>query len=428
MPGLGTRAIRNHITRAEQYAERSSRAVSARCRTKNRTRKLENILQKVRQGHIIRFDNDAALCEVGTPPGSGYLMLAAELASAETVTALLRQTDTAPIFTATRDRLEQMAIFASPSCDSDANDGATWAAGRKFTCTGEGVHPENLARAASCLAGTCVGETNATFTGLDIRCVDWSGVVNCPRPFEAAVDLCRLAGLAPAAILCRYVPGDSANPAVQAMPSVAISALVDYRKARAGARLPRCGPRTRMPTRYGNFNLQAYEDPLTGHLHIALWMGELQGSVLTRIHSECLTGDLFGSLRCDCGNQLALALSSIAENGEGILLYLRQEGRGIGLVNKLRSYALQDQGFDTVEANEKLGFEADLRDYSAAGQMLDDLGVRSVCLLTNNPRKIHGLERYGIQVETRTPLLVEPCSDNKAYLDVKRQKLGHLLP
>jgi 3,4-dihydroxy 2-butanone 4-phosphate synthase/GTP cyclohydrolase II len=355
-------------------------------------------------------------------------MLPAELASAETLGRLLSRTDTAPVIGTTRDRLEQMGVFTRPTGESGEDDNALNDPAQRNTAADERVPPAHVARAAACVAGRSGPDQAASaLAGIDLRCVDWAGVVNCPRPVEAAVDLCRLAGLAPAAVLVR-LPADSTDTGNGAAAEVSIAALAEFRKARARRHLPRSGPRTRLPTRYGNFNLQAYEDPLTGHLHIALWMGQLQGPVLTRIHSECLTGDLFGSLRCDCGNQLALALSNIAENGEGILLYLRQEGRGIGLVNKLRSYVLQDQGFDTVEANRQLGFGDDLRDYSAAGLMLKDLGVTSVRLLTNNPRKIRGLESCGIEVEARAPLVIEPCSDSKAYLEVKRIKLGHLLP
>lgn len=389
---------------------------------------MEQILRKIRQGEIIRFDDDADWRNADPAPCSGYLMLAAELASQETLTELLQQTNTTPIFSTTRDRLEQMGIFASSFSDTDVGNDGIETSGVEYKRPNERSMSKSLAQAASCFVDLNADHTNVDFTNINVRCVDWGGVINCPRPFEAAVDLCRLAGLAPTAILWRFTPGDAESRVLHEVPTVSIARLIEYRKGRGNVCLPRRGPCTRMPTKYGNFNLQAYEDALTGHLHIALWMGGLQGTVLTRIHSECLTGDLFGSLRCDCGNQLDLALSNIADKGDGILLYLRQEGRGIGLANKLRTYALQDQGFDTIEANEQLGFGADLRDYSVAGQMLDDLGVTKVRLLTNNPLKIHGLESHGIQVDTRAPLIVEPCSDSEAYLDVKRQKMGHLLP
>lgn len=184
----------------------------------------------------------------------------------------------------------------------------------------------------------------------------------------------------------------------------------------------------RLPTRYGEFTAHVYEDSNGGVHHVALALGTLDegAPVLTRVHSECLTGDVLGSLRCDCGPQLQLALERIGEQGRGLLLYLRQEGRGIGLFNKVTAYALQDQGLDTVEANEHLGFPADARDYHIAVSMLHDLGVREVRLLTNNPRKLDALRRAGVEVVERVPLVVPPTSDSEGYLKTKQVKLGHL--
>lgn len=194
----------------------------------------------------------------------------------------------------------------------------------------------------------------------------------------------------------------------------------------------------RLPTRYGEFTASVYDDPDTGDPHLALVRGALGGDLesfpsaddatipLVRLHSECLTGDVLGSLRCDCGVQLDRALRAIAEHGLGVLLYLRQEGRGIGLHNKIRAYALQDDGLDTVEANEQLGLPADARDYAVAASMLQDLGVQRLRLLTNNPRKLQQLERHGLEVVERVPLVVPPTAENESYLATKRTKLGHL--
>jgi 3,4-dihydroxy 2-butanone 4-phosphate synthase / GTP cyclohydrolase II len=203
--------------------------------------------------------------------------------------------------------------------------------------------------------------------------------------------------------------------------------IVDHRRTQAASTLVRSGPQVRIPTPHGNFSLQGYEETLTGLIHLAFWTGTLRDPTLVRVHSECLTGDLLGSLRCDCGPQLDRALARLAQQGSGVLLYLRQEGRGIGLVNKLRTYALQDRGFDTIEANERIGFDADLRDYSIAAMMLVDLGVSTIRLLTNNPQKVRGLKKHGIRITARVPLIVEPCPENSGYLDVKRQKMGHWL-
>lgn len=187
---------------------------------------------------------------------------------------------------------------------------------------------------------------------------------------------------------------------------------------------------SRLPTRFGEFSIHAFEDLETGKEHVALSMGDLSDAepVLMRLHSECLTGDGFGSLRCDCGPQLEAAMCKVAHAGRGVILYLRQEGRGIGLVNKIRAYALQDAGADTVEANEQLGFDADLREYAMCGDMLRHFGIRQVRLLTNNPKKVAALEAHGIEVVERIPLLTARNPFNEGYMQTKTDKMGHMLP
>jgi 3,4-dihydroxy 2-butanone 4-phosphate synthase/GTP cyclohydrolase II len=208
---------------------------------------------------------------------------------------------------------------------------------------------------------------------------------------------------------------------------ITIKDLIDYRMKRE--KFVSRVASTTLPTRHGTFRAILYHSQVDHKHHLALVKGEISAvdSVLVRVHSECLTGDALGSLRCDCGSQLNRALELIAQEGTGVLLYIRQEGRGIGLANKLRAYELQDQGFDTVEANERLGFKPDLRDYGVGAQILVDLGVSKLRLMTNNPRKIVGLEGYGLHVVERVPLLTKPTAANLGYLTTKREKLGHLI-
>lgn len=393
---------------------------------------LGSVVEALRQGTAVRLISDKEASEETNFAGCGHLVLAAEKATPESLRELLLRTEQSPVFATTRDRLEMLRIGGVPLAE-DGNLENSLADSEAESHSAATPSVSQLALAAAQLAGSDAENAQAALHGFVIRCSDWGGVVNCPRAFEAAVDLSRLAGLVPAAVVCRISKRATGNDApfgdeTFCPPTVLIRSLVEYRRARANSMLTRHGPRVRMPTRHGKFTLQAYEDTLTGQLHLALWTGTLTDPTLTRVHSECLTGDVLGSLRCDCGSQLDRALARLAQEGRGLLLYLRQEGRGIGLINKLRTYAIQDQGFDTVEANERLGFSADLRDYSLAAQMLVDLGIRTINLLTNNPQKVRGLKKHGIQIAQRVPLVVEPCSENHAYLDVKRTKLGHWLP
>ena len=262
------------------------------------------------------------------------------------------------------------------------------------------------------------------------------GVLNRAGQTEAAVDLARLAGLNPAGVVCEIMRDDGAMARVPDLVDycaehdirlVTVADLIEYRRRRE--KLVERTTSVSLPTAYGDFTAVAYRETLTGKPHVALVKGDVEGGedVLVRVHSECLTGDVFHSLRCDCGEQLEHALALIQDEGRGVLLYMSQEGRGIGLLNKLKAYELQEAGLDTVEANLELGFPADARDWGIGNQILADLGLTTIRILTNNPKKLTGLEGYGLTVVEQVPIEMPPNAANERYLATKRDKLGHRL-
>ena len=269
---------------------------------------------------------------------------------------------------------------------------------------------------------------------------DPGGVLTRAGQTEGSVDLAVLAGLKPAAVICEIMKEDGTMARMPDLEKFAeehqlkiatVRDLIRYH-LRHGQLGVRRVAETKLPSKYGNFTMIAYESDISPDTHVAIVKGDVtekggDDPVLVRVHSECLTGDAFGSLRCDCGNQLAASLTRIEREGRGAVIYMRQEGRGIGLANKLKAYALQDQGYDTVEANEKLGFKADLRDYGVGAQILLDLGIRKLRIMTNNPRKIVGLEGYGLEIVDREPIEVGCCATNEEYMRTKQEKMGHML-
>jgi 3,4-dihydroxy 2-butanone 4-phosphate synthase/GTP cyclohydrolase II len=262
------------------------------------------------------------------------------------------------------------------------------------------------------------------------------GVLKRSGHTEAAVDLARLAGLFPAGVICEIMDEDGTMMRLPKLIEyarahnlkiISIADLIEYRMKSES--LIRREASAKLPTRYGMWKIHAYTSLVDGKEHVALVMGEINENepVLVRVHSECLTGDVFGSLKCDCRAQLQRAMEKIAQEGKGVIVYLRQEGRGIGLVNKIKAYHLQDHGFDTVEANKRLGFPPDMRDFGIGAQILRDVGVRKMRLMTNNPKKLIGLEGYGLEIVERVPIEVDVCEHNFNYLRTKKEKLGHIL-
>ncbi len=337
----------------------------------------------------------------------------------------------------TRERVQQLELDMMVSQNTSLHETAfTISVDSRLPGTSTGISAFDRAITIQQLADDRTKPSDLARPGhiFPLRAMD-GGVLRRVGHTEAAVDLARLAGFKPVGVICEILAEDGSMARLPeliklkekyGLKLITIKDLVAYRMQKE--KLVRRAVEVRLPTHFGEFKLIAYETLIDDKNHLALVKGDVADGnpVLLRVHSSCATGDLFGSMRCDCGEQLATAMMMIEREGRGALIYIMQEGRGIGLINKLKAYNLQDQGYDTVEANEKLGFKADLRDYGIGAQIICDLGIRKMRLMTNNPKKVVGLEGYGLQVVERVPLEINPNDINKDYLETKKTKMGHL--
>jgi len=385
----------------------------------------------------IRVGNFVIIIDDETRENEGDLAIAAEKVTPEAINFMAKEARGLICFPITKQRLDELGIPLMVQDNTSRHSTA-------FTVSIEAKNKVTTGISAFDRAHTIktVLDPNSKPDDLvrpghvfPIRARD-GGVLVRAGHTEAIVDLARLAGLYPAGVICEIMNKDGTMahlPELEIIASkydlriITIAGLIAYRLRHE--KLVQKVAEAKLPTRFGEFIALAYRSNVDAAEHVVLVKGDISGDepVLVRVHSECLTGDVFGSLRCDCSDQVRLAMQNIAEEGRGIFLYMRQEGRGIGLHNKLRAYALQDQGMDTVEANVALGFPPDLRDYGVGAQILADLGLHNIRLLTNNPKKVVGLESYGLKIVETVPLIASPNPYNIHYLETKQKKLGHLL-